>query len=89
MASAQGFIKADYNIGNMYIERRGITKDYAKAIEHYTKAANAGHAGSQFNLGLIYKTGIGTAPDLKKAKHWLELAAEQGDEEAIKVLNNL
>jgi TPR repeat protein len=34
-------------------------------------------------------TGIGTAPDLEKAKYWLKLAADQGDEEAKQELNNL
>ena len=68
---------------------QGVQQDYARAIDYYTQAANAGHADSQFYLGLMYKTGIGTAADPDKAKHWLKRAADQGDEEAQKELNNL
>lgn len=48
----------------------------AKAILHYTIAANAGHAPSQMALGFRYKAGIGVAPSCWNALELYEKAAE-------------
>jgi len=64
-------------------------KDYAKAVELWTKAANAGHAVSQYNLGISYLTGTGIEQDVYKAIHWLSESAEQGFEPAIETYNGL
>ena len=61
----------------------------AQGTDSLTVLADKGVVTAQFNLGLMYKTGIGVAPDLEKAKYWLKLAAEQGDKEAIQELNNI
>ncbi|KAJ9474507.1 ERAD-associated E3 ubiquitin-protein ligase component HRD3 [Pseudozyma hubeiensis] len=48
----------------------------AKAVLHYTIAANAGHAPSQMALGFRYKAGIGVAPSCWNALELYERAAE-------------
>lgn len=48
----------------------------AKAVLHYTIAANAGHAPSQMALGFRYKAGIGVAPSCWNALELYEKAAE-------------
>lgn len=40
----------------------------------HTKAAEQGDAEAQYNLGLIYATGIGAREDLVQAYKWLVLA---------------
>jgi hypothetical protein len=54
-------------------------KDYAKAAKLFRKAAEAGNASAQFELGLIYDDGQGVAQDYKQAMAWYEKAAAQGN----------
>ena len=41
---------------------------------------------AQYQLGVIFQTGDRVEPDAEKARHWFELAADQGHEEAIRAL---
>ena len=59
-----------------------MAKDEQKACEWYLKAAEQGHVGGQFLLGIRHATGIGVARDEEKAFWWYLKAAEQGDCEA-------
>ena len=40
-------------------------------------AAEQGHIGAQFNLGVMYDTGEGVAQDAAEAVRWFRRAAEQ------------
>ncbi len=51
----------------MYRNGKGVTKDYKKAVEWYTKAAEQGDAYGQCNLGTMYLFGNGVTKDYKKA----------------------
>ncbi len=53
-------------------------KNYATAVEWYTKAAEQGLADAQNNLGVCYEDGFGVAQDDKKAAGWYTKAAKQG-----------
>lgn len=53
-------------------------KDYAEAFALYREAANAGDAGSQFGLGMMYARSEGVAQDNAQAAHWIRKAADQG-----------
>lgn len=57
-------------------------KNYPEALAQYTRAAEWGHLAAQFNVGLMYDYGKGTAEDKAKALFWYEKAAEQGDADA-------
>lgn len=46
------------------------------------KKAEAGDAGAQFNLGLMYDNGEGVPKDAAKAVEWYQKAAAQGDASA-------
>jgi TPR repeat protein len=46
-------------------------------------AAEHGNAQAQYNLGVIYYEGCGTARSEEQAYLWCSLAAEQGDERAV------
>ena len=48
----------------------GVTKDYKKAVEWYTKAVEQGYARGQCNLGVMYENGYGVTKDYKKAVGW-------------------
>jgi TPR repeat protein len=53
-----------------------------KAIELWSKAADAGNVTARFNLGLQYAAGVGVKKDMKKAAEYLLQAAESGLPEA-------
>ena len=54
----------------------GVPIDENRTIYWFTKAAEQGHAGAQFVLGLSYDFGVNKDPEL--AFHWYNRAAEQG-----------
>ena len=75
-----GNAEAIYNIGNYHFEGAfGFPLDLAKANELYLRAGELGCAEAYFNLGNSYNFGRGVEVDEKKAKHYYELAAMNGD----------
>ena len=66
--------------------RKGLPRDIQKAVEFNLKAGELGCAEGYFNLGLAYRDGRGVELDEKKANHYYELAAMNGD---IYARNNL
>ena len=63
--------------------QKGLTAydngDYANALLEWKPLAEQGHPGAQYNLGQMYRQGIGVPQDYKTAVKWYTLAAEQGD----------
>lgn len=79
----QGDPEACYQLGLMHEHGRGVERDSMKARSLYRKAAQKGHALSQFKLGDIYLNGEGgIKSDPAKAAKWYLKAAGQGDVDA-------
>ena len=53
----QGHSKAQYNLGLLYYNGRGVRKDYKEAVKWYRRSAEQGHSKAQFNLALRYANG--------------------------------
>ena len=51
--SENGDAEAQFDLGLVY-ERGGHMRDYAKARKWYQKAAEQGHIGVQYSLGVLY-----------------------------------
>ena len=66
--------KAQYNLGVMYEEGRGVQQDYQQAAAWYEKAANQGYVQAQNNLGVWYEA----ERDYEQAMFWYQKAANQG-----------
>lgn len=49
------------------------------AADLHSQAADRGHSGSQYYLGVAYANGDGVERNLSRALHWLRLAAESGE----------
>ena len=49
-SAAQGYANAEINLGILYEDGLGVTKDISKAIEWYTKAAEKGHVNAVKHL---------------------------------------
>ncbi len=69
--------RAQFSIGSLYFEGRGVTKDLSAAARWFRRAAEQGYAAAQFNLGNSYKHGQGVPQDDLEAVKWWTLAAEQ------------
>ncbi len=78
----EGVAEAQYYLGMMYEDGKGVRADPVQAREWYERAAQAGHAGAQFQLGRIFAEGKGVAADGAKASRWYLLAAGQGNLDA-------
>jgi len=64
----------------------GLAQDYQKARELWLKAGEGGCAEAYCNLGFSYRNGMGVERDMKKARHYFELAVISGD---IRARHNL
>ena len=73
---------AQNNLGSI-AGRAGPLQDLPAALQWYTKAAAAGYAIAQFNLGAMYEKGQGVAQNFALARRWYGAAAAQGDPEAL------
>ena len=80
----KGDADAQYNLGRMYANGRGVPQDYAAAVSWYRKAAEQRHADAQYNLGGMYAKGQGVPQDYVQAHMWWNLAAAKGDTDAVK-----
>ena len=90
-AAERGYAPAQFRLGGMYFDGRGVAQNDTQAVYWFRQAAEQGHATSQANLGLLY---LGfqysgrdvPAQDFAQALHWNRLAAEQGNATAQNTL---
>ena len=74
--------EADARIGEAYFLRGAEAyrkADFKFAIQMYEVAASWAYKPAEYNLGVIYARGQGTALDLPRAMAWMALAAERND----------
>ena len=80
----QGHANAQTCLGAMYHLGRGVTQNYAEAVNWWRKAAEQGHPAAQRGLGTMYEEGWGVPQDNVRALMWFNLSAAQGDQDAVK-----
>ena len=83
----QGDATAQYNLGVIFANGKGVPKNDGEAAKWYRKAAEQCHAGGQFGLGSSYFLGRGVTKNYLQAYMWLALAKAQGYEKAAKGLD--
>jgi TPR repeat protein len=77
-------------LANCYSRGTGVAVDFAKAVALFTRAAEAGNAFAQYNLGVRYLEGSrGVARDAAKACDLIARSAAGGCAEAIEHLKSL
>ena len=82
-----GDVQAMFDLGNLYNEGKYVAYDPEQACTCWTEAGKNGHVDAQYNLGLLYHGSISSYyydPDL--AGMWFNMAANNGDQEARKML---
>lgn len=82
-AAKEGHSDSQFNLGVMYEQGIGTTKNEKEALIWYKKAAEQGNPGAQFNLAVLYENGRGTAINFTEANKWYRKASMQGDGLAI------
>jgi uncharacterized protein len=78
VAAEQNEPLAQANLGVMYANGLGVTKDYEKALEWFYKAADQNDPGAENNLGWMCENGFGVTRDYVKAVQWYRKAAAGG-----------
>ncbi len=63
----KGEAEAQFFLGMIYGNGRGVPQDYAMALTWYEKAATQGYAMAQYNLGALYFYGHGVPQNDVKA----------------------
>jgi TPR repeat protein len=77
-AALQGHSYAQFGLGFMYSQGKGVPKDEAEAVSWYRKSAEQWNARGQANLAAMYEEGRGVPKDKVTASMWLTLADEGG-----------
>ena len=77
--AAAGNRSAQYNLGMMYVQGKGVAPDYAQAAAWYRKAALQGDVDAQRALASMYQYGKGVPHSNAEAATWYRKAADQGD----------
>ena len=78
-------VSADWNKGIAAYQ----TGDYTTALDKFFSLADQGHAHAQFNLGVMYRGGIGVPQNNDMAVMWYTLAAKQGLARAQSLLGSM
>jgi len=75
---------AQFGLGYMYLQGKGVVLNYKRAMNWFRLAAEQGDPDAQNNLGLMYAVGSGVVEDPVYALMWFNLAASAGSEGAKK-----
>ncbi len=67
-----------FELGAKYIQGRVVKRDYTLAFECFLRAAALGYIPAIYNIGIIYRDGMGMNVDYAEATRYLKQAAEQG-----------
>ena len=78
----QGNASAQYYLGVMYANGKGVPEDDKQAAKWFRLAAEQGYADAQSNLGGMYALGRGVPENNVLAYMWWNLAAANGIEDA-------
>ena len=76
-AAMQGDAVAQFNLGVVYGEGKGVAQNLEEAVRWYRQAAEQGYAAAQNNLGTLYLQGQGVPQNIAEAEQWYNKAAKQ------------
>lgn len=74
----KGDVRAQGELGALYLSGRGAPRDAKLGVRWTTEAAKKGLASAQYNLGAMYMDGQVVTQDYHEAMKWLLSAAGQG-----------
>lgn len=87
-ATDLGSIKAVNDLGLLFAEDLRVI-DYEMAFKWFQVGAEQGYPESQFNLGLMYKEGLGVGQYYSLARIWFDKACDNGMDKACEEVEEL
>ncbi len=81
--------EALFNLAILYEDGLGVEVDLGRSLDLYRRAAALGSRSAQYRLGRLLSAGGGIKQNHTEAAKWLQLAANQGDQEAAELLASL
>jgi len=78
-----GNADAQLELGRVYQDGNGVSRNDELAANWYRKAADQGNPTAQNNLGIMYRTGSGVEKSKEEAVNWYRRAALQGHASAM------
>jgi TPR repeat protein len=81
----QGLAIAQFNVGLIYDNGQGVSKDEVQAMKWYRLAADQGGSDAQYQLGHLYYK----QDNYAEAAKWFHLAADQGRADAQSNLGSM
>lgn len=88
-AATQGDPGSQFQLGALFYQGLGVTRDYNEAERWYQRSADNGNADAQYSLGNMYLMGKGVEQNDQKAMYWYKKAANQGHDSARQNLEKL
>ena len=85
MAATAGDREGQYRYGMALLKGSGVVQDYHAALNWLKLGGQQHHPRAQFALGQMYYEGLGTPIDKIAAYVWLSLAAAQGEDDALRL----
>lgn len=82
----QGHAKSMNNLGTMYVQGKGVGRNYALGLAYYRRAAEQNDARAAYNIGLAYENGRGVTKDDVSAVAWYRKAADRGLTEGMNAM---
>jgi len=73
----QGSADAQFNVGVLYVEGKGVSVDRGEAVFWFEKAAEQGHPEAQYNLGHLLLEEQGDIERIQQGIEWWRKSAEQ------------
>ncbi len=74
--AAEGNSAAQYSIGLLYDQGKGVKKDPQRALKYFQSASDQDLAVAQYYLGMKYFAGLDVTKNMTKAHHLLNKAAQ-------------
>lgn len=88
-AASLGFAPAEYHLGVMYREAKGVEEDPYEAFKWILKSAQQGYEKGEMSISTFYYAGYGTKIDYSEARYWAYSAANKENAVAQNLLGNL
>jgi len=88
-AAGKDYAPSQTQLGMFYLDDSLGKRDEKEAFRWLYKAAEKKYVKGQLYLGICYMKGYGTKKNKQKAREYLRMAADQGDKDALLLLNKL
>ncbi|MEQ1674023.1 MAG: tetratricopeptide repeat protein, partial [Candidatus Nitrotoga sp.] len=84
LAAEQGLAAAQFSLGLMYHEGKGVPQNFEEAMKWARLAAEQGNASAQSILGGMYFLGQGVPQNFVHAYMWFNIAADNAESDEQK-----